>query len=312
MRALTVPELYRFVFQWSWTGNTLPALDGEGGAGLGRVAWYAAQVLGVVVLSLGLIAIVREARARPAGMVLPLYALAVPGFLMAAALFGLDRTYIERSALTAVPFLLLIAGAGLESLGSVRARQALAAGVVLLFGASTAALFARPEAWTVYKPHPDWRGVARYLGAELDAGGAGRPVFTSTPNPRALPYYDERVQDVLNLLPADSPVGIEGRVSARFGTALAAHAARTFAEFERQKRAKLRGAELRVYHAGDGSLESLELPARDKDGVFYLVLERWHAPGDTSVQRLLADTRIEVIEHRALASISVYKVRLIH
>jgi hypothetical protein len=188
MRALTVPELYRFVFQWSWTGNTLPALDGEGGAGLGRVAWYAAPVLGVVVLSLGLIAIVREARARPAGMVLPLYALAVPGFLRAAALFGLDRTYIERSALTAVPFLLLIAGAGLESLGSVRARQALAAGVVLLFGASTAALFARPEAWTVYKPHPDWRGVARYLGAELDAGGAGRPVFTSTPNPRALPY----------------------------------------------------------------------------------------------------------------------------
>jgi len=310
MRALTVPELYRFVFQWSWTGNTLPALDAEGRPGLGRAAWYAGQALGIVVIGLGLLAIVRGAGARAAGAALPLYALAVPGFLMAAALAGLDNTYIERSALTAVPFLFLVAGAGIDSLRHLAARRAVAAGVVLLFCASTAALHARPTAWTVYKPNPDWRAVARYLGAELDAGAAGRPVFTSMPNPRPLPYYDVRIQDVKNLLPADSPEGIERRISARLGATLAGYAGRTFAEFERHKRALLEGALLRVYNTGDGTLAALDLATRGKDGVFYLVREHWHPPGDTTVQRLVADPGVEVLETQRYTGISVHKVRL--
>lgn len=310
MRAMTVPELYRFVFQWSWTGNTLPALDGEADAGLGHVAWYGGQALGVVVIALGLLAIARSFRERPAGAALPLYALAVPTFLLAAARFGLDNTYIERSALTALPFLFLIAGAGVESLRSTAPRRAVAAAIVLLFVASAAALYARPEAWTVYKPNPDWRAVARYLGAEIDAGAAGRPVFTSTPNPRPLPYYDVRIQDVKSLLPAGSPEGIERKVSARLGAALGGYAERTFEEFERQKRALLDGALLRVYNSGDGSLGALDLPERGRDGVFYLVREEWHPPGDTSVQRLLDNPGIEVLESHEVTGIDVHKVRL--
>lgn len=310
MRALTLPELYGFVFQWSWTGNTLPALDGDADAGVGHAFWYAGQLLGVLVIALGLRAVARGARERPVLAALPLYALAVPGFLMAAALAGLGNTYIERSALTAVPFLFLIAGAGVESVRSVSARRALAAGVVLLFCASSLALHAQPDAWTVYKPNPDWRAVARYLGAELDAGAAGRPVFTSMPNPRPLPYYDARIQDVKNLLPADSPEGIERKVSARMGAALGAYAGRTFAEFERQKRALLDGAQLRVYNTGDGTLENLDLASRSKDDVFYLVREHFHPPGDTSVQRVLAEARVEVLEAHNFTGISAYKVRL--
>ena len=130
------------------------------------------------------------------------------------------------------------------------------------------------------------------------------------PNPRPLPYYDARIQDVKNLLPADSPAGIERKVSARLGVALGGYAERTFAEFERQKLTLLDGALLRVYNSGDGSLGALDLPARGKDGVFYLVRAEWHPPGDTSVQRLLVNAGIEVLERHEFTGISVHKVRL--
>jgi hypothetical protein len=309
MRAMTPAELVELLLRWGCTGNTLRA----GGWAPAVAAALVFELLAGALVLLGLFALWRHRRQRPAGLVLPLYVLAIPGFLLLSALLGLGNTYIERSCLPALPFLYLLVAAGLDLLPRP-ARRGAAALLLLLVCAALVALFGyRATHWTVYKPNPDWRAAARWLGAEIDAGAAGRPLFTSMPNPRPLPYYDPRIQDWKTLQPATDPAAIEAKVAARLGASCGRLAGDTFRRFDAHNAALLREARLLVYAStSDPHGLDLEHRLRPGDDTFYLVRNRWHphVEVDGSIEDLLADPRCEQLAARHFAGIDVYTVRL--
>lgn len=313
MRSFDLAGLYPFLFEWCWTGNTLAVEGTEDGSAL-ELAWLGIQGLGVLLVALGLWRILRSARERARGLLLPLYALAIPLFLLALPLVGLGGNFVERSALPSLPFLLLVAAAGVTSVPWRRARQLLGGLALLASLACLAGYFAHEDDWTVYKPHPDWRSLAAYLGEEIDAGGAGRPVFSAMPSLRSLAYYDARIQQEKNLAPTDTgEEEIRGKLVGRLGEGLGGWSAErllaVFDDFEREKGAKRAATRLWVHHAGDGTLEGLRLDERRTDGVLYLVKNRFHPPGDTTIDALLASPRLELLEQRSFKSLTVYELR---
>ncbi len=307
LRAMTPAELYQFVFDWCLTGHTLATLDGW----LGDLAAGARNGLGVGLTALGLWHIWRSHGQQPRGFLVPVCLLLIPLFLMATASWGLGRTYLERSALPALPFVFLLVGSGLAALR--RPLHRIVGACVLLLGtASLTALFRFHETqWTVYKPNSDWRAATAFLAQEIAAGAAGRPVFTSTPNPRPLSYYDVRIQDVKNLTDATSPARIGDAVRKRLGGMLGDYAERMFRDFAEHNQKLLAGAALRVYRSV-GDPAQLDLEHRMRDDVCYLVRDHWHphVSRDGSVEALLAHPRVRVLEAKNFVGISVYKVRI--
>jgi hypothetical protein len=307
MRALDLPGLFQLVFDWCWTGHTLAAVDHP----LDRTAAFAQQALGVLLLGSGLWRVFRARTLHPQGLFVPVFLLTIPGFLLGAAGFGLANTYIERSCLPMLPFVFLLAGAGLVGLPR-RAYLPTGAAALVLCTASLIALFEyRDSDWTVYKPNSDWRSATQWLGAEIDAGGAGRPVFTSTPNPRPLSYYDVRIQDVKNLTDATDPARIGDAVGRRLGAWFGSFAAQTFQRFADHNARLLQGASLRVYRSA-ADPAALDLPRRMRDDICYVVRDEWHPPTsiDRSVEDLLQHPRITVLETHRFSGITVYKVRI--
>jgi len=186
--------------------------------------------------------------------------------------------------------------------------------VLAMCAANLTAYYVYDDEWTVYKPHPDWRSTARYLGAEVDAGGGGRPVFTSMPNPRSLSYYDRRIQFEPGLVPMTARTEqmvrtLERKLGPCLGGALARVAQATAREFERGKAEARAGAELLVHRVGDGRLSALKLGERRLDGIFYVVKNRWHPPRDEAVPRLVTDPRLRVLETVEYGGVTVYKVQ---
>jgi hypothetical protein len=305
LRELTFGELGRLFAHWFWTGGTLGAAD----SALVRGVGVAAVGIGAAAALLGIAVLVQDRQLRPRGPLALVYALTIPAFLMLMPLCGLGNTYIERSTLPSLPFFLWIAAAGVLAVRPPRLRVAAVGIVLALAVAQTVALSVFDDRWTVYKPNPDWRAAARYLGAEIEAGAAGRPVFTTMPNPRPLSYYDARIQDAKAMSPAGRPEEIGRRVGERLGAGVGAYAERTFVAFEAHKRALLEAAALRVFPAGDGTLASLRLDERGRDEVFYLVRNHWHPSDDPAIGPLLAGGEVEVLDARVFDGISVHKVR---
>jgi hypothetical protein len=305
LRALDLPELARFLFDWLWTGETLKRHEGPALHVAGDVAhWLAAGLM-----ALGLVAVLLRARRRPRGLLAPVGLLLLPGFLMACAWLGLGNTYIERSMIPALPFALLLASAGVFQLPG--ALRAVAAGLALtVTAAALVALYLGFDTkWTVYKPHPDWRSAAAYFDAELEAGAAGAPVFTSMPNPRSLSYYDDRIQDAKNLAVEVSPRDVALRVERYLGPLAAELAYRTYRDFADHNARLLAQAQLVVRRCAP-TPEQLELPA-GYDGAFYVVRNRWHPDvrEDDSVERLVAHPGVEVLHKEQLDGVTIYKVR---
>jgi hypothetical protein len=307
LRSMTFGELYEFVFGWCWMGNTLPAAL----TWMDDVAVYVGHALGVLLMLGGLIDIWRSRRDRPAGILVPACLLAIPLFLLVASAFGFGRIYTERSALPALPFVMLLAGKGLTSLPMTVMRWT----SLLLLVLTTAALIAlfrfQADRWTVYKPNPDWRAAAAYLSREVDHGGAGRPVFTPTPNPRPLSYYDHRIQDEKNLLPGTDPMQIGAKVRHRLGHSLGDYAERVFRDFCDGNAALLRAASMRVYRTASDPA-AMRLDERMRDDICYLVRDHWHPHEsvDGTLEALLRHPRIEVLERHPFTGITVHKVRI--
>ncbi|MGB3968617.1 MAG: hypothetical protein WBO45_17920, partial [Planctomycetota bacterium] len=247
---------------------------------------------------------------RPAMLVL-VGACALPLFLFACALGGFERTYIERTMIPALPFVLLLAGNGLTAL-SGRLGKVAGALVLAHAAAALASLFAFGDShWTVYKPNSDWRAATAWLAREIDGDGAGRAVFTSTPNPRPLSYYNFRIQDVKNLAVAVDPQQLGASVRKRLGAFCGDFAERTFRGFAAHNQALLAGAQLRVYRSASDPAR-LELGSRSKDDVCYLLQDEWHPHRsvDSSVWDLLANARVQVLATERFPGIFVHKVRI--
>lgn len=306
LRTLTPDELVRFLLRWCWAGNCL--------APIGGAAYTSAAVvfegLGGLLLVAGLVAVWRGAD-RVRGAVVVLGVLLLPVFLLVLGWLGYGRTYMERSMIPALPFVLLLAGAGLARL-KPPLQHGTGGLAALLAVASLASLLTHHETtWLVYKPNVDWRSASAWLRHEIDHGGAGRAVYTPTPNPRPLSYYDPRVQDVKNLSLPRSPEQLGTSVAKHLGKAFGEFAEQAFRRFAAHNDELLAKAALRVYRSVADPAQ-LQLAERSRDDVCYLVRDHWHPHRtvDDTVERLLANPRVEVLATGTFPGITVHKVRI--
>jgi hypothetical protein len=305
LRALDARELGLFVFDWCWTGHVL-FFDGQPWRAIG---WLAVG-LGVLLTSVGAVALLRSWRQRRPLLVL-VGLLTVPAFLMACALLGLDRTYMERSTIASLPFVLLLAATGLEALPH-GVRRVVAAIVLATQLAAVLCLFLFHKThWTVYKPNADWRGAAAWLGQQIDREGAARPLFTSTPNPRSLSYYDVRIQSDKNLRLPIEPEALGRKVTARLGGWCGELAAATMADFAAHNQALRANAKIVCYRSQSDPTALLAI-ARASDDVCYLLLDEWHPPRseDNSIGELLDNPKVKVLDSFRSFGIQVHKVRM--
>ena len=306
LSALDGRALFEFLFSWCWTGETLQATSSSA-----LQSWGAAAVwFGVGLLALGTVQLFLRARRHPRGLLTLVGLLTLPAFLLACALVGLDSTFVNRTSIAALPFVLLLAGAGVELLPAVL-RKAAAGAALTCAGAALAALYFTYETeWTLYKPHPDWQSAAAYLADEIDAGASGAPVFTSMPNPRSLSYYEPRIQDAKNLEVRLRPAEIAAKVEKLAGAALGARAGALFQEFATHNRCLLAQADLVIRRSRPRAAE-LALPDGHR-GPCYLVRNRWHPhPSvDDSIEQLLLDPAVEVLHTQRCRGVTIYKVRI--
>lgn len=306
LTALDGQRLFDFVSSWAWTGDTLQATSSPLLRGLG----VGFQWLGVALLALGLGAVAARAGRRPRGLLVPCGLLTLPLFLLGCALVGLDSTFLERTMIAALPFVFLLAGAGLD-LAPGRLGEALTGATLTVAAAGLAALYATYETeWTLYKPHPDWQSAAAYLGDEIDAGNAGAPVFTSMPNPRSLSYYDARIQDAKNLAVRVQPADIYAKLAPLVGDGAASAARGLFEEFAAHNQQLLADAQLVVRRSAP-TADQLTLPP-DYDGPCYLVRNHWHphVTADSSIESLLEDPAVEVLHTSRWNGVTITKVRI--
>jgi 4-amino-4-deoxy-L-arabinose transferase-like glycosyltransferase len=198
LRGFGFGDVWRLMFEWYVIGGTL-----------GRPETRATAVrLGVLGVQLALLAMVVRglfhSRVAPAVGVphesrwealarrweLALLLLVLPSALIVLGLLGAKRFYIERSALSSLPFFAIAIGIGAISFRSVRWR-ALSTALIAAFGAVVLLnYYAQRDEWTVYKPNADWRAAARWLSARRALSGPPVVVVALTP-PLELLYYDE-------------------------------------------------------------------------------------------------------------------------
>jgi hypothetical protein len=309
LRPLGAGELAWFLADWCWTGNTVRPVGGP----FAELVANVHVALGVLLIASGTIAALAAPRSR--GWLVLVGVFALPAFLVVCSMLGYDRTYLERSMLPALPFVLLLAGRGLVLFGG-RVQAALVAATLLFAVTALGSLYVhRDTHWTVYKPNGDWRGATAWLGAEIEAGGRGRPIYTSAPNPRPLSYYDERIQDEKNLAPAMAPDqirrSVEKRLGATIGGPLGAYAERTLQAFLAHNE-RLRADARLVVHRADADPAALRVAERSRDGVFYLLRDEWHphVTVDGSIEALLADPRIEILATQRFAGITIHRAKL--
>ena len=129
LRPFTFGEMYRLLFQWFWTGDCISA-GLSGPTWQSRwVLWVAFQALGVALAAAGITGVLRARRERPDARFPVAYLLVLPVLLLMFSWVGFPNTYIERSAIAALPFLMMIAARGLVSIRPRGLRTAAAVAV---------------------------------------------------------------------------------------------------------------------------------------------------------------------------------------
>ena len=322
MTEFSALETYRLFFQWCLTGNASAGgmgIDGYPSMATGSpgwLFWIALQAIGVALFALGTRRIATMAKQRPEAACVFVYLACMPVFLAVLPWFGFTGTYIQRSALPALPFFFMVLAAGWDSVSGLGARKAVAVSCVTLLGINLAVFFARPDAWTVYKPHQDWRAAAAYLGAEIDASAAPLSMFTAMPNQRSLSYYDDRIQTHANLLPSGSKLSgakkaFEKRLGKNLGGKLSQYAEQVTETVEQTKAELLAGSKLLLFPIRDGSLWSLDRAALWSADTFYVLSNHWNPPGDPGAARLSSDPSVTLVEQREFRGLTIFKLRLL-
>jgi hypothetical protein len=308
LTTLNGERLLAFVFDWCWTGHTLLPAETL----LTTALAWTWLLLGAGLLVLGVQRLMATARRQPRSLLVLVGFLTLPLFLLACNVCGYDRTYLARSVIPALPFVLLLGGNGLATFRGVAARIAGGATVALAVAAVIGLYVLGDSHWTVYKPSSDWRSATAWLGSEIDADGAGRAVFTSTPNPRPLSYYDPRIQDVKNLAMPILPEQLGARVRRHFGGWLGTWAECTFRTFAARNATLLATAKLRVYRSTSDPAD-LDMPHRSKDDICYLLQDLWHPHRsvDSSVWDLREHPRVRVLGTFLFQGIAVHKVSIL-
>jgi len=159
-----LPELWHLLFQWFPTGDAVTRWA--------SLPVFAAFAIGLVYLW-----------KRKATELLLLFA-TVPGFLLALWLVGTEHFYIERAAITALPFFCIVLAAGIR--GRIAQAGSLVFVVFVLWN-----YYHKTDVWTVYKPNPDWRAGTKYLSRQIEGCGGVVPVIVNIIAPEPA-YYDHR------------------------------------------------------------------------------------------------------------------------
>lgn len=321
MGEFSLLEAYRLFFQWCLTGNASAGglgIDGKPSMAIGSLGWMfwvLMQAAGVALFALGAKRIAFMAKQRPEAACVFAYLACMPIFLALLTLLGFTGTFIERSALPALPFFFMVLAAGWDSLQVKQVRSAVAVCCVALLGINLAIFFARPDARTVYKPHQDWRAAAAYLGTEIDSGLAAPSMFTGMPNQRSLSYYDDRIQTHANLLSSGGKLtgakkAFEKRLGKSLGGKVGAYAEQVINTVEQTKAELMAGSEILLYPIRKGTLASLDAAALGASDTFYVLNNHWHPPGDLRAPRLAADPGVTVVDRLEFRGITIYKLRL--
>lgn len=186
LTAFTPAGMSRLFFDWFVHGNTM--FRGEGWRAWPALALpWAVRLTVITLLVLGIRYLFRHSVRRTLEILG--YTLAVPALLLALGLTGFGRTYIQRSALTSLPFYLMLVAAGIASVASrtpphIRKFVIVLAGVLAILPAL--ALTLRPETPSVYKPNPGWRAAAVHLASRRDT----QPLLVFATSPAtSLIYY---------------------------------------------------------------------------------------------------------------------------
>jgi len=196
LRRFTVRDLWTLPFEWLLTGGALGTPASRTVAA--RAMITAAQVVFLVLVVRGLLAapaakaeetadhtpLMRVARRTE----LPLLVGILPLALLTLGLLGVQRFYIERSALPMLPFLAVAIAIGAAAARGILWRAAGIAAIVVFGAVTLASYYAKAEQWTVFRPHADWRAVAARLSDEH--AQSGRPLVVVSMGPaNELTYY---------------------------------------------------------------------------------------------------------------------------
>ena len=197
LRAFRLFEVWILFFDWFPMGSTLrsglsPWRHGFADL-IDRPALLIVHALLAALFAWGVLSGIRaqgrSLRSRPLDLVA--LAFAVPLLLAMLTLLGFERITILRSQLSAMPYFFGVLAYGLVSLRPWTFRAVTASALVVLLLVAQVTYRMRYDEWTVYKPNPDWRAAAQYLGARLDEAGSAGAVVTATPA-TTLIYYDRR------------------------------------------------------------------------------------------------------------------------
>ena len=204
LRSFSLTELWALLLHWFPTGNAVARLAGPGAGFRGLFAQplpVAMSLLVLAALTAGLVHLFRKLP-RERFPDLPLFLLTVPASLLLLNAAGFSKTYIERSALTALPFFMILVSAGLWSAANTRLQWVPLAVCAVFVAAVLVNYYRKSDRWTVYKPNPDWKSASRYFSAELAASPGFVLVFTGVPSAE-LTYYDPRFAEERELLLRD-------------------------------------------------------------------------------------------------------------
>lgn len=308
LRGLDLGEAWELGFDWFLTGNSFTPRMVVEPAGVYLLPVL--QLLAVLVFVRGAARLLRERERH--GYHLLVHLAVLPGCLFALNLLGLDHTYIERSALPALPFFVLVLASGLTGWSSPRAQRtsvgtALVASIVIL-------LFARVHErhWAVYKPNPDWRAAAAWIGERIDAGDAPRRLYTAPQSPSALTYYDPRIQEVKYFECNDEQIArLRERLAMTFGEDgfpggwLQGQLRTSLAGLDEHVREQREGTAIEIRWLGQFDL--LALPQSERPERVLLLTQFGPHPMTDAV---LASPGARVIERHDVFALTLYEVEL--
>ncbi len=145
---------------------------------------------------------------RPTAELLLLYLLIPPILVMAASWFSASF-YIERSMIILLPpCAVLIAGGALLWRSPLLRNSVLALLLIVNGWALVNLLVLKADAWTVYKPNPDWQSAASYFAGEI-RNFRGRIFILLTTPAEALDYsYGKFVQSQAKGKPGTLPAAL--------------------------------------------------------------------------------------------------------
>lgn len=232
---------------------------------------------------------------------LALLLLVLPLALMLMGLAGATRYYVDRSALSALPFFAIALGVGIASLHSVRSRG-LSTALVVCFGAVVLAnYYAKSDRFTVYIPNPDWRAAAQWLRER--SGQGGPMIAVSFTLADELMYYD-RGLGLIDWRPPSANVSAEDRRPGSLRQRLKV--------FTSPPPDTLRGKAHRLYHVPRPTVALInEVLAREHATECFIVTNRYIVNRDLMRDAVAADSSFrieEVFEPKGLRLLRVRRI----